>query len=115
MSQKRLQETLDVQAGSISEIVAKLVKRGCIERKRDEQDGRRWVLTITEHGLSDLAAHRELHNQVSAQLFGVLAADEKEQLLRLLDKLCVVGAPPQTNTNCMAVPNSERTKEESRG
>ena len=50
VSQKKMQEMLSVQPGSLSELCGKLEEKGMIQRTRDENDRRNVILTITEEG-----------------------------------------------------------------
>lgn len=50
MTQKKLQERLGIQSGSMSEIVLKLEGNGLVYRTRDESDKRKIKLKITEAG-----------------------------------------------------------------
>ena len=85
MSQRELQEILNVQAGSLSELLGKLESRGYILREKDEEDKRKAVVSLTEEGrrvLSEADSHRR-----DAELFDVLGEDEQAQLKALLTKL----------------------------
>lgn len=87
MSQKEMQEKLDIQSGSISEIVNKLEKKGLVYRKPDLADRRRVVLYLTEKGRKDVEAFdREYQTHVDS-FFLVLEEEEKLELERLLHKL----------------------------
>ena len=90
MSQQDLQELLGIQAGSISEIAAKLEDKGLITRVRSEQDRRKVSLSITERG-RDVAAHSGEEHVLKrrAELFSCLTPEEQNTLESLLDKLSV--------------------------
>lgn len=88
MSQKELQEILHIQAGSMSEIAAKLESKGLIVRDRDDTDKRKILLSITDEGRiwvnqRDAAAIR----QQRAELFSSLSQEEQDTLRTLLEKL----------------------------
>lgn len=88
MSQQELQELLGVQAGSLSEIAAKLEDRGLITRVRSEQDRRKVYLSITEKGRDIAAQSGEEHIlRRRAELFSALTPEEQNTLESLLDKL----------------------------
>lgn len=61
MQQKELQELLGIQAGSMSEIAAKLEDKGLIVRVRSEEDRRKVSLSITEQGRERVAQNDEEH------------------------------------------------------
>lgn len=82
ISQKDLQEAMNVQAGSISEIVSKLEERGLLTKTKSEDDARSFILTITEKGkerVNEFAQRKEFYSSISEE--------EKEQLKNILVKL----------------------------
>lgn len=86
MTQKQLQEKLEIQAGSMSEIAAKLEGKGLITRTRDEEDKRRILLEITEEGRADVDRFTRRRKQ-EREMFNVLTGEEQRQLGALLDRL----------------------------
>ena len=88
MPQKELQDLLGIQAGSMSEIAAKLEDKGLITRVRSEEDRRKVSLSITEQGRSWVAQRDEEHIlRRRAELFSALTPEEQGTLEGLLDKL----------------------------
>lgn len=85
VSQKDLQERLDIQSGSISEILTKLEREGLIERRKDERDRRRVIIYLTGKG----AKHARLYHagRHEKDWFSALSEDEREQLKGLLQTL----------------------------
>ena len=83
LSQKELQEKLQVEAGSLSEILSKLERNGMIEKKRDEKDRRKMVVSLTSKG-QHVMEHRKNNDQ---DLFDMLDETESKQLNDLLDKI----------------------------
>ena len=59
ISQRELQERLQIQPGSISELISKLELKGFLTRRRNENDRRKVVLSLTEEGRR--AAQGALH------------------------------------------------------
>lgn len=86
MTQKELQDRLDIQAGSMSEIAAKLEGKGLIARTRDDKDKRCILLTLTEEGKADVALYAEARKR-EHQMFDVLTEEEQRQLDALLSRL----------------------------
>ena len=82
--QKDLQEILEIQAGSMSELLSKLQDRGLVERVKNEKDRRSSVVRITEEGRRFKEEMPALKDQA---MFGVLDETEKEQLRQILKKL----------------------------
>lgn len=88
MPQKELQNLLGIQAGSMSEIAAKLEDKGLIVRVRSEEDRRKVSLSVTEQGRAWVAQGDEEHIlRRRAELFSALTSEEQGVLERLLDKL----------------------------
>ena len=88
MPQKELQDLLGIQAGSMSEIAAKLEDKGLIVRVRSEEDRRKVSLSITEQGRAWVAQGDEAHIlRRRAELFSALTPEEQRTLEGLLDKL----------------------------
>lgn len=88
MPQKELQELLGIQAGSMSEIAAKLEDKGLITRVRSEADRRKVSLSITEKGRERVSQSDEEHIlRHRAELFSALTGEEQHTLETLLDKL----------------------------
>ena len=88
MPQKELQDLLGIQAGSMSEIAAKLEDKGLIVRVRSEEDRRKVSLSITEQGRAWVSQGDEKHIlRRRAELFSVLTPEEQGTLEHLLDKL----------------------------
>ena len=85
MSQKDLQEKLGVQPASISELISKLETRGLVERSRSDTDRRVVILSLTEKALK--MEKKNLDVRTSDELFLCLNEEEKDQLIRLLEKL----------------------------
>lgn len=88
MPQKKLQELLGIQAGSMSEIAAKLEDKGLVVRVRSEEDRRKVSLSITEKGRIWAAQGDEARIlRHRADLFSALTPEEQGILESLLDKL----------------------------
>ncbi len=86
MSQKELQEVLDIQAGSLSELLGKLENRDLIVREKSGEDKRASILKITEKGMEKMRT-RETREREYKDLFAVLSPEERESLTVILNKL----------------------------
>ena len=82
--QRELREALGVQAGSFSELAARLEERGFLTREQDPADRRRILLRLTEAGRERAARDSSARDQ---ELFCALSAGEQEQLRVLLQKI----------------------------
>lgn len=85
MTQREIQEKLQIQPGSVSELTGKLELKGFVTRSRDEKDRRRVVLTLTPAGqrAAEAAAGRK---DVTVRYDGLTGA-EQAQLETLLEKV----------------------------
>lgn len=86
MSQKELQDMLDIQAGSLSELLGKLENRDLIVREKSGEDKRASILKITEKGMEKMRT-RETREREYKDLFAVLSPEERESLTVILNKL----------------------------
>lgn len=87
MTQKELQNYLDIKAGSMSEIIMKLENSGLITRKKDETDKRKYKIILTQQGEKVAHQNADINQQQQSKLFAALSEQEQQELLRLLTKL----------------------------
>lgn len=85
LTQKELQEYLDIQSGSMSEIISKLEDRGFVIREKDENDKRKVILKITEEGKQKVENCSK--EDKTKKLYGALSEEEQDTLKTLLKKL----------------------------
>ena len=84
MKQRELMERMNIQAGSLSEIIAKVEAGGFIERVRSEGDKRNFELSLTDAGRERAEIFERDRDEMAKELFGVLDDDKKEQLYGIL-------------------------------
>lgn len=82
--QKELQDMLEVQSGSLSEIIIKMENDGLIEKAKSEKDGRHMVIRLTEKGLMEAEIAREEHDKHVEELMSCLSENQKQELNDLL-------------------------------
>lgn len=87
MTQKALQDKLEIQPGSMSEIAAKLERKGLLRRERDEEDKRKVFLSLTDAGRADVEEYRVKGRFSGGHRFAVLSEEEQQTLCVLLEKL----------------------------
>ena len=87
MTQKTLQDKLDIQPGSMSEIAAKLEHKGLLCRQKDPEDKRKILLTLTDAGRADVEAYQKSRKAQHTKVFDALTQEEQQQLSLLLEKL----------------------------
>ena len=85
-SQRDLGRALDLDRSTIADLVARMVRRGLIERERDEDDRRRNVLQLTAAGRDELARLRPRVEAIEPTLTAGLSPSERDQLRRLLHR-----------------------------
>ena len=84
ISQHTLQEHLDIQPGSLSELLSKMEDKGLLTRDADETDRRRILIHLSETGQREAST---LSHAKEADCFAVLTEEEKETLRVLLQKI----------------------------
>lgn len=87
MSQKQLAEHMRIQAGSLSEVVAKVEAGGYIMRRRCQEDRRAVELYLTEKGKAQAVQYEKEQDARTARMFACLTQEEKEQLSEILGRM----------------------------
>lgn len=87
LSQRELQELLDVRSASASEVLGKIEAEGLIERSQSEEDRRTMRVRLSDAGRAEAETLRAAHESEAAKLFACLTEEEKEQLGALLTRL----------------------------
>jgi len=72
---------------SVAELAGRMARRGLIKRGRDERDGRKRILRITEQGTRAMAAAAPHVLQLGQQLLAQLDEAEREQFLGYLSRV----------------------------
>lgn len=84
ISQKELTEKLDIEPGSVSEVLSKLEDKGMIRREKDASDRRKMMITLTEEGQS---AAKQCGESMDEDILEILSDEEKASLKQILGKL----------------------------
>ena len=85
--QKALAERLHVNPSSMSEFITRLENDGYVHREVDPTDKRATLIVLSELGRARACEIRDMKEESLKKLFSNLTEDEKQQLIRLLDKL----------------------------
>ena len=85
--QKTLAEELDISQAAVSELVSKLEKDKYVIREADPSDKRATLIKLTELGSARAAELADERNERFSKIFTALTEKEKDQLLKLLEKL----------------------------
>ena len=85
--QKTLVDELDISPAAVSELVSKLEKDKYVNREIDPDDKRATLIKLTDLGKARAAELADERNERFSKAFDALNAKEKDQLLKLLEKL----------------------------
>ena len=85
--QKTLVDELDISPAAVSELVTKLEKDKYVSREVDPDDKRATLIKLTDLGKARAAELADERNERFSKAFAALNAKEKDQLLKLLEKL----------------------------
>lgn len=89
ISQKQLADRLSVRPQTMSEAITKLERDGYVTRARNKHDRREVLVSLTKRGEERADALDTIKAQQSAEFLKPLTEEEKQTLLKLLDKLNV--------------------------
>lgn len=78
---------LMVTQGTLTVSTSKLVKKGYVERVKDEKDKRIVRLTLTDKAESVMFMHNQFHEAMIEKLLNELELDKEEELIRSLKNL----------------------------
>jgi DNA-binding MarR family transcriptional regulator/N-acetylglutamate synthase-like GNAT family acetyltransferase len=74
-------EILGLDAGYLSRIVQHFLAQGLVERKPSAQDGRQWVLSLTQEGRKAFRSLDQASHKVTASSLQRLSAAQRDRLL----------------------------------
>jgi DNA-binding MarR family transcriptional regulator len=86
LNSRRLSELMDVNPGTISVYVQRLIEKGLVQKEQDQEDRRNWWLSLTEAGQ---AAHQGIVAgavEYTRDFLTALGSEEQEILHQLLLK-----------------------------
>ncbi len=84
-TQQQLGQAMGRDKGQMTRLIRELEEQGLLSRSPDEQDRRVWRLNVTPAGEKECDWFLAIEAQLAAEMFGGLAAKEREQLVQLLD------------------------------
>ena len=87
LTQKELQDILEVSSGALSEILQKMEDGLLVKRKKSRDDKRQVELALTPTGEQLALQMRENYQRTLARMFECLDGQEKTQLEGILGKL----------------------------
>ena len=87
MTQKALMCQMQIQPGSLSEVLSKVETAGLVERRRCEDDRRNFEIRLTQEGEKQAEAFERDRQDLAKLLLEPLTQAEKESLMEILTKL----------------------------
>ena len=87
LTQKELQDALEISSGALSEILQKMEEAALIARKKSSDDKRQVKLALTPAGRDAALRAREHYMRMLGRMFECLDEGEKERLGEILEKL----------------------------
>lgn len=87
LSQHNLNERLHLEKSTVSRLVGILEQRGWLERRRSQQDGRIFLLELTEAGQKAAAQLAQARQAKFARILAAIPAEAQPQVLSALDIL----------------------------
>lgn len=87
MTQRALQDTVEITSSSASELLRKMDDHGLITRTQNPENAKGLIITITEEGKTRARALDAEKAEKTRQLFAALTEEEKESFAAMLDKI----------------------------
>jgi DNA-binding MarR family transcriptional regulator len=87
---KRMSEIADILGvtyGTPTVTIDRLIKKGYVERFRDEEDRRQVFIKLSPLGQETFNAVRGLKNKISERIFGILDKEQRSALVNIISTL----------------------------
>lgn len=85
---KELSEELNMTMSAGTAIIDRMVEAGLVERKRSREDRRVVEISLKSEGKTLAQQVNKERRNIAKEIFVALDQEEKEQYVRLLDKVC---------------------------
>ncbi|MFR8003163.1 MAG: MarR family winged helix-turn-helix transcriptional regulator [Hydrogeniiclostridium sp.] len=82
-----ISEDLQISLPSVTLAINKLLKKGFVEKRRSEKDGRKVHVLLTHSGETANRAHALFHHRMAVSISEGLTEEEKNAMLRGITKL----------------------------
>ncbi|PLS31433.1 MarR family [Bifidobacterium margollesii] len=87
VSQRRLAAVLGIRAASLSELLGKMIARGWVRRTPHPQDGRTYLIALTEEGHAEAIRVRSMDGGSAHELLEALSDDQRRQFAEILEAI----------------------------
>lgn len=87
INSRKLSEIMDINPGTISLYVDRLVKKDFVIRTRDSMDRRNWWLNLTEKGKEEYSDSNAGSIKYTSNIISALSKTDQEKLYNLLMKV----------------------------
>lgn len=111
LTQKELQDALEVSPAALSEILGKMEEASLIERNKSTDDKRQMKLSLLPEGLSMANKAHEHYTRTLSRMFECLSDKEKNILDEILGKLTVHLDTLKSDADFMAGAQGANSKE----
>lgn len=95
MSQTAIVSATGIDRSTLSDIVRRLTKRGCVTRRRSREDARAYVVRCTDEGKSLVARYEPVLKSLEGSALAVLSAAQRQEFSKLLGLVIASLAKPQ--------------------
>jgi DNA-binding MarR family transcriptional regulator len=92
-TQATIADALGYDRSYLVGVLDELERDGLVERRRDQSDRRRHVVTMTPAGKEELTRLHGIHEQIDDEFFSALSASELKTLTALLGKVAAAQDP----------------------
>ncbi|MEZ0283281.1 MarR family winged helix-turn-helix transcriptional regulator [Methyloceanibacter sp.] len=89
LTQTGLVDRTGIDRSTLADIVARLLARGLIQRRRAKEDGRAYAIKLTPQGAKALRETQPAAQAVDAQLLANLPPAKRQDFLDLLNRIVV--------------------------
>ncbi|HEY5106333.1 MAG TPA: MarR family winged helix-turn-helix transcriptional regulator [Caulobacteraceae bacterium] len=111
LTQNDLVRATGIDRSTLAELVARMLKRGLLERRRSATDARANTVSLSAAGRSALAAGAGPSAAADARLLGLLSPKKRETFLKTLNALATAAdQPAKTKAAKPAKPKKKKHK-----
>ncbi|WP_027634087.1 MarR family winged helix-turn-helix transcriptional regulator [Clostridium hydrogeniformans] len=86
-SMSEVADKLNITVGTLTTAINKLIKKGYVDRKRQEEDRRVVLIELTKRGKLAYRIHEKFHKDMIRETISGLSEDEEHILINSLEKL----------------------------